>query len=151
MQLFFLYMSSLFLFTTHADGLAEFTYTLDQNHILLKFEMDNAELQPYRINMDCPEETMSDLCIANYLKMNSDLEINGEPVVFQLEGSSIHNDHVIFYLKSDKTYQDIKNLRVQNDCFYAVNSKFKNRVRIDISEHQKSFLLTKGKQVIHLK
>lgn len=149
MKALFLWFSTILLTTIHADGLAEYTYSLEQNHILLKFEMDNTELQHYRINMECDIDIMSDLCIAEYIIGNTVLEINGMAVVFQLEGASVHNGHAVYNLKSVKNFQKINEVKLKNNCFYDVNTAFKNRVIIDMDENQKSFLLTKDKSNIN--
>jgi len=150
MKLILLFASSFLISLFHADGLAEYHYYMDQNSIVVKFEMDQNELQQYLENMDCPKETMSELCTSNYILTHTNLKINGNDVTFEFESSSVYNDHVILILKSKKGYKQIKDIQISNTCFYEINSNFKNRARIDIKNFQKSFMLRKGKDSILL-
>lgn len=150
MKLFFLLTSTILLFPIHADGIAEYYYYKKQNHIILKFEMDKNELAHYRNNMDCSKNTMPNLCTSNYLLSLTQFKINGNIVDFEFDNSSIYNDHVILIFQSKNTYGDVKDVEIENNCFFTLNSKFKNRIRIDIDSYQKSYLLTKGKSQITL-
>lgn len=150
MKLIFLFTSSFLISLFHADGLAEYHFYMDQNHITLKFEMDQNELQQYRIVMNCGQGAMSDLCTSNYILSTTNLKVNGNDVAFEFESSSVYNDHVILTLKSKKSYNQIKDIQIKSTSFYEINSKFKNRARIDIKDYQKSFMLSKGKDLILL-
>ena len=148
MKLIFLSVG-LFLFSLfHADGLAEYHYYMEQNRIVLKFEMDQNELQQFHIIMDCDKGTMSDLCTSNYILSHTNLKVNGKNVAFEFENSSLYNGHVILILKSKNSYDHVKDVQIENTCFYEINSKFKNRARFDFKDFQKSFMLTKGKELI---
>lgn len=150
MKMFILVISTYIASLFHADGIAEYHYFMENDHVVLKFEMDKNELQHYRIDKDCQKNKLFDLCIENYLLKNADLQINNQKVSFDFIGSSTYNDHIIFNFKSKKAYNDITDLQIKNTCFYEVNKKFKNRIRIDLNQFQKSFLLTKGKGSIQL-
>lgn len=150
MKSLFFFFSALIPFLFHAGGLAEYHYYMDKNHVVLKFEMDKNELQHYNINKDCQKNKMRDICIANYLSAHTNLKLNDNDVVLEFEESSIYNDHIILKFKSKKRYENINKVEVNNSCFYQKNSKFKNRIRIDINNFQKSFLLTKNNKSIHL-
>ncbi|WP_435262721.1 DUF6702 family protein [Tenacibaculum sp. nBUS_03] len=139
-----------FPFVYHADGIAEYQYSINENHIILKFEMDKNELKHYSINKECQKNKMFDICISNYLLSHSNLQLNGTNIIFKFEESSVYKDHIIFKFKSKNTYQKVNQVKIKNNCFYNVNSKFKNRILIDIGNFQKSFLLTKGKDSILL-
>jgi hypothetical protein len=145
-----IFLSAFFSFLFHADGLAEHHYFMDQNHVVLRFEMDKNELQHYNINNDCRKNKMYDICISNYLLDHGNLKLNGNDVLFEFEESAIYNDHIIFKFKSKKSYDNINEIQISNDSFYEVNPKFKNRIRIDLNRFQKSFLLTKTKKSIYL-
>jgi len=135
----------------HADGLAEFEYSLDQQHIVLKVEMDQRELENYQPNMGCSKEIFLGLCTSNYIQAHTNLKINGTPVLFEFENTSKYNGHVILSLKSIKSYSEITDIEVTNNCFYELNAAFKNRIRIDLENIQKSYLLTKGKEKVKLR
>lgn len=150
MKAFILLISTYFLTFFHAAGIAEYHYFMENDYVILKFEMDKHELEHYRINKNCQQNKLFDICIQEYLLSKTDLQLNNQKVDFDFVESSTYNDHIIFNFKSKKTYKNINDLQIENTCFYEVNKKFKNRIRIDIKQFQKSFLLTKGKGRIQL-
>lgn len=135
----------------HADGISESYFYMDNNHVALKFEMDQNVLQHYRINMDCPNDKMLNLCVADYILSNIGLKIDENKVVFEFESSTIYNGHTILNFTSKNKFHEVKMVQIKNNCFYDINPKFKNRVRIYIMNFEKSFLLTKVKDSIYLK
>ena len=152
MKAFFLLTASIIISILHADGLAEYLYYTDhQGHIALKLEIDQNELKYYRIGMDCQKSSLPDFCVTNYLESHANFKINEEKVNFEFESSTTYNGHVILNFKSEKVFKAIHNIQIKNTCFFEINPKFKNRIRLDISQYQKSFLLTKGKDLIVLK
>ncbi len=150
MKLLILLFTTFNLFLYHADGLAEYHYFMENDAILLKFEMDKNELEHYKINKECHNNKLFDICVTNYLLSQTNLKINDSNVTFDFTGSSVYNNHIILNFKSKTTYKSIHKIQVKNNSFYEVNSKFKNRVRIDLDRFKKSFLLTKNKNLITL-
>lgn len=149
MNLFLAIVNSI-MFFLHADGLAEFQYSIDQQHVVLRLEMDQRELEHYQSKMNCSKKMLESLCFNDYLQRHSSFMINGKVVVFEFENSSNYNGHVILNLRSIKNYSEINEIEVLNNCFYEFNPAFKNRIRIEIDNYQKSYLLTKGKEKIKL-
>ena len=149
MNTLILLLTTIFISTPHADGLAEyFYYTDDSGHIALKLEIDQNELNQYRNRMECEKNNLLDFCVSNYLESNTSFTINEESVYFEFESSSIYNGHVILNFTSKKEFKHINKIHVKNTCFYEMNSKFKNRIQIAINQFQKSYLLTKDKDSI---
>ncbi len=142
--------SILFISLFHADGLAEYHFYLDENHILLKFEIEQNQLRHFKLDPNCSQETMPTLCTFNYIQKNLDFKMDGKTVDFELISSSIYNGHVILNLQSVNRYEKVADIKVKNDRFYEFNANFKNRIRIDINEFQKSYLLVKDKNQVTL-
>lgn len=150
MKFIFIIISTFLASFFHADGLAEYHYYMDQNHIILKFEIEQDELLHYRMIMDCKEGVLVDLCTASYIMKQSKIKIGHKNVEFELVNSTIYNGHAVFKFKSINTYKSIFNIHVENHCFLEANKSFKNRVRLELGKHNISYLLVKGKETIHL-
>jgi hypothetical protein len=150
MKLSILALSTFFLSIFHADGLAEYHFYIDQNYILLKFEIEQNELFHYTLNTNCSHEIMPTLYAFQYIQKNLEFKVDGNTVDFELVNATVLNGHVILNLQSIFPVEEIRDIQVKNTCFYEFNPKFKNRVRIDINEFQKSYLLVKDKNQLTL-
>ena len=149
MKLLFLCQFSL-LFLFHADGLGEYHYYLEENHILVSFEIDKRELQTYISSMDCGAIAMEDLCLANYINEYTELLVNNSKVTFEYSSSFVHNGHMIIKLKSKSAFVEVTDIKLTNNTFYKMNADFKNRVWIDIDSFDISYMLRKNRSELHL-
>ena len=135
----------------HAEHVAEYNYQLNEGHLSLKFTIEKAEVDSFNFNSDCNIKEMTALCLTKYINEKSYIKINGETVELELNDSYTEKDHLVINLSAEVTSDSIKHLIIYNSCFYQFNTKFKNRVILDIGQFQKSYLLTKKKDIIHLK
>lgn len=134
----------------HAGHIAEYYYQWDGNYLNLKFVIEKAELTSFLINGDCDLETLTAFCTLQYLNSHSSLEINGEKINFELDHSYTDHDHLVIHLKSNSGITSINQINIYNNCFYEFDPGFQNRIIIDAGTFQKSFLLDKEKNKIHL-
>lgn len=146
---------SIFLFTMafsffHAEHIAEYNYQLNGDNLNLKFTIEKDEIDHFNFNSDCDIEQMTALCLTKYLNEKSQIKINGKVVKFSLDNSLIEKGHLVINLSAKVTSVSIKELNIANNCFYEFNSKFKNRIILDINQFQKSYLLTEKNDAIYL-
>lgn len=94
---------------------------------------------------------MTALCLRKYINEKSYIKINGKVIDLKLNDSYTEKDHLVINLSTEVTSDPVKELIISNRCFYEFNPKFKNRVILDIAQFQKSYMLTRTKDVIHLK
>ncbi len=150
MKLFsFFFLNILFSFI-HADHVAEYSYQLNDGQLNLKFVIEKAEINNFNFNSDCDLKKMTSFCIAKYINEKSHVKINGKIIDFELDNSYTEKYHLVIKLSSKVDSGSIKDLIISNSCFYEFNKKFKNRIILDIDQYQKSYLLTKKKNEIHL-
>lgn len=147
---------SIFLFTIlfslfHAEHIAEYSYQLIDNQLSLKFVIEKHEVDSFNFNSECDVKRMTALCITKYINEKSKVKINGKDVEFKLNDSYTEKGHLVINLKAKITSNSIRELIISNNCFYEFNTKFKNRIILDVAQFQKSYLLTKKKAVIYLK
>lgn len=135
----------------HVGHMAEYYYQLKGNTIHLKFIIEKHELLSYQLSDTCDVKQLTALCTAKYINQNALIKINGKKLVFELVKSHTQKEHLIVELKSKIENTVIKNIRIDNHSFYEFNSKFKNRVLLDLGPFKKSYLLTKNKSSLHLK
>lgn len=134
----------------HAEHLAEYNYQLNDDQLNLKFVIEKAEVDNFNFNSECDVKRMTSLCLTKYLNDKSHIKINGKTVEFKLDNSYIEKDHLVINLSANVTSDSINELIIFNNCFYEFNAKFKNRIILDVAQFQKSYLLTKKKDVIRL-
>ena len=134
----------------HAEHIAEYSYQLNDDYLSLKFTIEKAEFINFNFNSDCNIKQMTALCLTKYINGKSHIKINGKTVELKLNDSYTEKDHFVINLSAKVTSNPIKELIVSNNCFYEFNSKFKNRIILDIAQFQKSYLLTKKKDKILL-
>ena len=91
------------------------------------------------------------ICVSNYINEHTSIEINGKKVKFSLDESKTDHGHFVLYMKSELKSPDVSEIKIKNECFYEFDSKYKNRLIMNVAQFQKSYLLTKGKDKIHLK
>lgn len=135
----------------HVGHMAEYYFTHTGSKVKLKFVIEKNELLDFDLKNDCDLKAITALCTAKYLSANSMVKINGEKISFELESSKTDGDHLIVYMNSTKNVDTIKNISIQNTCFFEINRSFKNRVILDLGLFQKSYLLTKDKNTIDLR
>ena len=136
----------------HAKDIAEYSYKLNDDYLRMKFTIEKAEVNNFNFNSDCNIKQMTALCLTKYINEKSYIKINGKAVKLKLNDSYTDKDHLVINLSAKITSPNsIKELIVYNSCFYEFNSKFKNRIILDIARFQKSYLLTKKKDKIILK
>ena len=134
----------------HAEHIAEYNYQLSDDYLTLKFVIERPEVDNFNFNSDCNVEQMTALCLTKYINEKSHIKINGKTVALKLNDSYTEKDHLIINLKAKVTLDSVKELIIFNSCFYEFNAKFKNRIILDVNQFQKSYLLTKKKDVICL-
>ena len=145
---------SLILMTTnllHVGQVAEYYFSLYENQLQIKFVIEKDELFNFKFEGDCDIQKTTSICIANYIKSNSTIHINDEKIYLELGESYTDNGHLIVYFMAKLKNVEIKNLSIQNQCFYEFDSDYKNRIILDLDQFQKSYLLTKEKYSIYLK
>ena len=69
---------------------------------------------------------------------------------FELDHSFIEDGHLVIIFNAPLEIDTVKDISIHNSCFWEFNPKFKNRIVVDIARFQSSYLLEKGKDVIHL-
>jgi len=135
----------------HVGQVAEYYFSLYENQLQIKFVIEKDELFNFKFEGDCDIQKTTSICIANYIKSNSTIHINDEKIYLELGESYTDNGHLIVYFMAKLKNVEIKNLSIQNQCFYEFDSDYKNRIILDLDQFQKSYLLTKEKYSIYLK
>jgi len=135
----------------HVGHIAEYRYQLKDNTVYLKFTIEKQELLGFKLSENCDVKQLTAFCTAKYINQKSLLKINGEELLFELLKSYTQKDHLIIEMKSKINSASIQNIHLTNTCFYEFNTKFRNRVLLDIAPFKKSYLLTKNTNSIHLK
>ncbi|PHS10035.1 MAG: hypothetical protein COA88_03125 [Kordia sp.] len=134
----------------HAEHIAEYNYQLKDDFLSLKFTIEKSEFDHFNFNSDCDIKQMTALCLAKYINEKSHIKINGKSVELKLSNSYTEKDHLVINLSAKVTSGFVEELIISNNCFYEFVAKFKNRVILDIGSFQKSYLLTKENNIIHL-
>ncbi|HIA36063.1 MAG TPA: hypothetical protein EYN89_04835 [Flavobacteriales bacterium] len=145
---------SLILMTTnllHVGQVAEYYFSLHEDQLQMKFVIEKDELFNFEFEGDCNFQKTTSLCLANYIKSNSTVKMNGEKINFDLGDSYTDHGHLILYFKAELKNVEIQSISIQNQCFFEFDSDYKNRIILDLDKFHKSYLLTKGKDSIHLK
>ena len=145
---------SLILMTTnllHVGQVAEYYFSLHEDQLQMKFVIEKDELFNFEFEGDCNFQKTTSLCLANYIKSNSTIKMNGEKINFDLGDSYTDHGHLILYFKAELKNVEIQSISIQNQCFFEFDSDYKNRIILDLDKFHKSYLLTKGKDSIHLK
>ena len=137
--------------TFHGGHVAEYYYELGGNHLNLMFVIEKADLTHFQLSKDCDIEKMTALCTVKYINANSSIEINGEKIEMELQNSYTVQDHLFIQLKSTTAIDSIKEINIQNNCFYEFDEAYKNRIVLDVAHIRKSFLLDKDRDKLELK
>ncbi len=135
----------------HVGHIAEYQYQLKDNTVYLRFTIEKQELLDFKLSKNCDVKQLTAFCTTKYINQKTLLKINGEALVFDFIKSYTRKDHLIIEMKSKIHSLPIQNIHVNNTSFYEFNTKFRNRVIIDITPFKKSYLLTKNTSSIHLK
>lgn len=134
----------------HGGHIAEYYYQLDGQNLNLKFVIEKAELMHYDFKDNCDFQNMTALCTAQYLKSHSKLQINNEKIEMELQESYTEGDRLIILLTTKWEGRPIYELTIENKCFYEFDSKFKNRIIMDVGSFNKTYLLNKTQDRITL-
>jgi len=134
----------------HAENIAEYYYQFDDDVITLKFVIENSEASSFTFDNDCNFQKMNALCVFEYLKKNSYIELDKKKINLELQNSYIEKGHLIVNLSAKINIKSIEEITIYNRCFYEFNSNFKNRISLNIKQFQSSYLLTNSKTLIHL-
>lgn len=134
----------------HAEHIAEYRYQLIGNQLNLRFVIEKPELDEFNFSSDCDVKQMTALCLTQYINKKSEVQINGETIAFKLNESYTEKDHLIINLSATINCDLIEELVISNRCFYEFNPQFKNRILLDVSQFQKTYLLTKANSKIRL-
>ena len=134
----------------HTGNIAEYKYQMNGDRIQFIFMIDLDDLKYLRNDDSCDFQKMNTLCTSKYINTNNTLYINKKPIKFTFDESSTQNNHLFIYFISDATIKNIKSVAISNNCFYEYNQEFKNRIILDLSTFQSSYLLTKDKSEISL-
>ena len=135
----------------HVGHVAEYYYQLDGNHLKLKFVIEKEELMNFNFESDCDIENMTALCTAIYLNEHSAIKINDEKIEMELQNSYTEGDHLVLLLNGKWSGRAIKEITIENKCFYEYDRKFKNRIIMDVAQFQKSYLLNRKRDKIELR
>ncbi|MBL4642827.1 MAG: hypothetical protein JKY44_04460 [Flavobacteriaceae bacterium] len=135
----------------HVGHIAEYRYQRKDNTVYLRFTIEKQELLDFKLSKNCDVKQLTAFCTAKYLNQKTVLKINGVALAFEFIKSYTHKDHLIIEMKSKINSTSIQNIHLTNTSFYEFNSKFRNRVLLDIAPFKKSYLLTKNTSSIHLK
>jgi hypothetical protein len=134
----------------HAGHIAEYYYKLEENQLSLKFVIEKAELFHYPFEGDCDIESMTALCVVQYLNKRSSIQINNEIIEMELHNSYSQGDHFIVNLRGEWNGGSVNKIIIHNDCFYEFDAKFKNRMIMDVGRFKKSYLMNKKQTILEL-
>ena len=134
----------------HAGHIAEYYYKLEDNQISLKFVIEKVELLHYNFEGDCDVESMTALCVVQYLNKRSSIQINNEILEMELHNSYTQGDCFIVNLRGEWSGESVNKIIIQNDCFYEFDTKFKNRMIMDVGPFRKSYLMNQKQPVLKL-
>lgn len=141
-------MASLYLL--HAGHTAEYTYSLEDKHIQMKFSIDKDEFLMFNEDNNCNTASMTAFCAARYLNAKTVLLINGEAIKFELHNSYSQEEHLVVNLRSVDTLSIVDNIEIHNNCFFEIYPNYRNRVILDFENFQKSYVLTQGNESVFL-
>ncbi len=146
--IYFFFVSHLYF---HAGHIAEFKYFFVNDELMLEFMIDKEELQSFNFDKSCDMNKMTALCISSYINKHNKLTIDKKSIQFELENAYTKNNHLIVLLKANKPFTSLREIHIENNCFYEFNTRFKNRVLFHFEGFQKSFLLNKSKNIIKVR
>jgi hypothetical protein len=136
---------------SHIGQIAEYRLTLQGNELQMKIILEKDEIINFDYNMACDFKKMTALCTANYIIQNSSTEINSKKLILELDNSWSEHGHLILLLKAKIESGDIRTIRIKNRCFYEFDGTYKNRIILRLGKFRKSYLLTKGKDLVDIK
>jgi hypothetical protein len=134
----------------HGGHVAEYYIQLDGQNLNLKFMIEKGELMNFEFKEECDIKGMTALCTIQYLNKHSSILINDKKIEFEFQNSYSEGDHLIILMHSKWTGDVIKEIAVQNKCFYEFDHDFKNRIILDVGKFQKSYLLNQKQDKIEL-
>ena len=151
MKFFFIAISCWTFAILHGAHEAEYHYELNGSQVKLKFVIEKKELMNFTKDADCDFQKMTDLCTWKYLSEKATLKINDQKIALELDKSYLEGDQLVVLFSGPWRQEEIKELTIQNDCFYEFDHHFKNRIILEIDRFNKSYLLKKKKNKISLK
>lgn len=134
----------------HGEPIAEYYLQSNGKHLELKFIIDEEQLKAFDWRADCDLQGMTALCTFQYLQEHTKVKINGEEINFELHGSFTQQGHLIVFSGADLHGIKIEDISIHTDSFYEFDGYFKNRMILDVSNFQGSYLLDKQHRLIHL-
>ena len=140
-----------FLFLAHGGHVAEYYFVLNGTSLDVKFVIEKEELLSFELSKTCDVKSMTALCTVRYLNDHSSLKINGEAIQLELQSAYTEQDHLIILMNAEIHTSEVKNIAIENNCFYAFNPDFRNRIILDVAQFNKSYLLKRGKNKVFLK
>ena len=115
------------------------------------FVIEKEELMNFQLDEGCDMQSMTALCTAKYLKHHSSIKINNEEIEMELQGSYTEGGHLVVNLSAEVSSSPVKEIVIENSCFYESDPDFKNRLIMDVAHFQKSYLLDRNQSEIRLK
>ena len=134
----------------HVGQLAQYNYSIVNEKVQLEITLEYSEMKQMQLDNSCDPNTMTALCISNYIIKNSLMKINDQPVNFELMDSFISNNHLIITLHSQNTYKTITSIDIEQATFYEFFEEYRNRVSLNLDKFKGSYMLTKNKNSIKL-
>lgn len=134
----------------HVGQVAEYYFSLHEDQLQMKFVIEKDELFNFEFDGDCDFQKTTSLCIANYIRSNSTIKINGEKINFDLGDSYTDHGHLIVFFMAKLKNIEIQTISIQNQCFYEFDPNYKNRMILNLAQFQKSYLLSNKKHSIYL-
>lgn len=135
----------------HGGHTAEFHYHIEGERLILQFMIDKHDLSHLDIDNGCDFDAMTALCVSKYIMQHSSMTINDKEIEFSLQKSYTDGGQLFVILSSPWEATLIKSLTIQNECFYAYDAEFKNRIILDMGRFDKSYLLNKDNKKLLLK
>ncbi|MFY0654313.1 MAG: hypothetical protein JXQ96_19915 [Cyclobacteriaceae bacterium] len=134
----------------HVGHIAEYHYVQAGSRLDLKFVIEKEELLGFDLSDACDQQAATALCATQYINENTTCQINGKTVFFQLQNSKTDSDHLIIYLSAKLEEEKVDKISIEAKGFYEFNPEFMNRIVVNISKFQSSYLLLKDDKSINL-
>ena len=150
MTTFILFFTLLSTNLMHVGQMAEYYFSVENNELQMKFVIEKDELFSFEFNGNCEISKTTAICVTNYIQSNFDIKVNGEKYKMELSNSYTEKGHFIAFFTANLKDSKVNEIQMSNHCFYEFYSAYKNRIIINIDGFEKSYLLTKKNDSIHL-
>ena len=101
----------------HVGQMAEYKYSIVNERVQLEIMLEHSEMKTLQLDDSCNANTMTALCLSNYIIKNSELKINDVSVHFELMKSHILNDHLVIFLISTTEVNSIESVKIRHSAF----------------------------------